>query len=262
MSNTGPNGELNTDAFQQAILLYRNAPDPITKLSPAMCLFGRPIKDLIPILPGHYEPHPTWKNTLDKREDAIRNRHMRLSEKWSEHTKQLPPLKIGDCVRIQNQIGHHPTKWDRTGTVTEVRQFDQYVVRVDGSGRATLRNRKFLRKYIPVHLPIPRRTIHEDLRCVPQPSSTSLDTQLYQPIESPQCQLPLPVPDTSTESTQPLPTQTSVPDSPSQTPSPASQTASPAESPEPRVTTSLTKPPKVPMALRRLATYNKKGLKE
>ena len=31
----------------------------------------------------------------------------------------------------------------------EVRQFDQYVVRVDGSGRVTLRNRKFLRKYTP-----------------------------------------------------------------------------------------------------------------
>ena len=34
--------------------------------------------------------------------------------------------------------------------MVEVRQFDQYVVRVDGSGRVTLRNRKFLRKYMPV----------------------------------------------------------------------------------------------------------------
>jgi hypothetical protein len=56
-------------------------------------------------------------------------------------------------VRIQNQTGPNPTKWDKTGLVVEVRQFDQYVVRVDGSGRVTLRNRKFLRKYIPV---IPR----------------------------------------------------------------------------------------------------------
>ena len=43
--------------------------------------------------------------------------------------------------------GPHPTKWHRTGRVIEVRQFDQYVVRVDGSGRVTLRNRKLLRKF-------------------------------------------------------------------------------------------------------------------
>ena len=37
-SNTGPNGRHN--ALQQAILQYRNTPDPQTGLLPAMCLFG------------------------------------------------------------------------------------------------------------------------------------------------------------------------------------------------------------------------------
>ena len=52
-------------------------------------------------------------------------------------------IHVGDHVRIQNQVGNHPNKWDKTGVVIEVHQYHQYVIRVDGSGRITLRNRKF-----------------------------------------------------------------------------------------------------------------------
>ena len=109
-----------------------------------MCLFGRPIKDFIPILPGRYKPHLTWQETLAAREEALSIRHMKAQERWSEQTKRLLPLAVSDHVRIQNQIGPHPTKWDKTGTVLKVRQFDQYVICVDGSGRVTLQNRKFI----------------------------------------------------------------------------------------------------------------------
>ena len=87
---------------------------------------------------------------LDKREEALRNRHQRMQEVWSEHTKSLPPLKVGDFLRIQNQVGNKPRMWNKTGVVVEVKQYDQYVVKVDGSSRSTLRNRKFLRKYEPM----------------------------------------------------------------------------------------------------------------
>ena len=79
----------------------------------------------------------------------------------SEHTRQLPQLKVGDTVRIQNQVGNYPRRWDKTGTVVEVRQHDQYVVKVDGSGRATVRNRRFLRQYTPV---VPRNIRRESSR--------------------------------------------------------------------------------------------------
>ncbi|KAJ8373500.1 hypothetical protein SKAU_G00040800 [Synaphobranchus kaupii] len=122
--NTGPKGELDTDAVQRAILQYRNTPDPDTKISPAMCVFGRPIRDFIPIVPGKYRPHETWRETLTAREEALRKRHIRTADTWAEHTKCLPPLVVGDLVRVQNQTGPYPNKWDRTGSVVEVRQHD------------------------------------------------------------------------------------------------------------------------------------------
>ena len=129
--------------------MYRNTIYPETKASPALVLFGRPIRDAIPIPLGRYCPHNTWRETLTHREKALAHRHCREHEKWSEHTRPLPPLRVGDHVYLQNLTGNHPKKWERTGVVVEVRQFHQYVVRVDGSGRVTLRNRQHLRKYVP-----------------------------------------------------------------------------------------------------------------
>ena len=96
-------------------------------------------------------------------------------EKLRSGTKELPKLAVGDSVLVQNQVGNHPSKWDITGVVVEVRDHDQYVVKVDGSGRMTLRNRKFLKKITPYTLtkhfkpsdnPIPR----------PEPRPTTTET--------------------------------------------------------------------------------------
>merc|ERR1712030_19871 len=67
---------------------------------------------------------------------------------------------VGDRVLIQNQWGtpKMARRWDRSGVVLEAEEFDQYKVRVDGSGRITVRNRRYLRKVTPYQQqqPVPR----------------------------------------------------------------------------------------------------------
>lgn len=137
------------------MLTYLNTPDPITKISPAIAVFARPINDLIPVLPGKLQLHSYWDRLLDDRETTMAARSATELGKWSEHTRPLPQLQIGDHVRVQNQTGPFPRRWDKTGTVIEVKQFHQYWVRMSGSGRATLRNRKFLRNVPPLPHPSP-----------------------------------------------------------------------------------------------------------
>ena len=131
-ANTSAVGSLNVDAFQRAMLIYRNSIDPETKTSPAMILFGRPLRDPIPAPLGKYCPHQTWQETIETREKALAIRHSREREKWSEHTRNLKSLAIGDHVYVQNVVGNNPLKWERTGVVTEVLPFKQYHVKLDG----------------------------------------------------------------------------------------------------------------------------------
>ena len=69
----------------------------------------------------------------------------------NQHAHPLPVLQCGDRVFVQNQTGPHPNKWDRSGVVVECHEFDQYTIKLDGTGRLSLRNRRFLRKFTLPH---------------------------------------------------------------------------------------------------------------
>ena len=155
MDNTSPFGSLDVDSFHRAIMSYRNTVDPATRCSPALTVFGRQVRDGLPILPGKYNPHNMWQELLQHREYAMAKRHVLHHEAWTEHTKELGRLELGDKVFLQNQVGPNPRRWERTGTVMECKDHDQYAVKVDGTGRITLRNRKFLRKLKQIPKPTP-----------------------------------------------------------------------------------------------------------
>ena len=89
-----------------------------------------------------------WNASIFKEPDGVVF-DIREREKWDEKTRNLKPLEIGDNVYIQNLAGNNPLRWERTGVVVEAKPFHQYTVKVDGTGRVTLRNRRHLRKFTP-----------------------------------------------------------------------------------------------------------------
>ena len=151
LSNTGPTGSLNHDRFLRAMLQLRNTPDPDCNLSPAQILFGRPLRDsfsFVNRLEKFSNPHirPLWRQAWAAKEEALRTRITRTTKSLNAHSR---PLTLGERVFLQNQQGPNPTKWDHSGVVVESAGHDQYRVKVDGSGRITLRNRHFLQAYMP-----------------------------------------------------------------------------------------------------------------
>ena len=59
-------------------------------------------------------------------------------------------MEVEDHVMGQNQVGNQPTRWNKRGKAMEVLPHRQYKVMVEENRRITLRNLKFLRKFIPV----------------------------------------------------------------------------------------------------------------
>ena len=149
-SNCDVNGNINNDEVSRALLQYRNTPLQEINLSPAQILYGRMLKDHTPTLPELCGIRPEWRLQAEEREFALRKRNSKMIERYNRGTRTLPELDISDHVAVQNQRGHYSKRWDKTGKIVEKLPFRQYKIRMDGSGRITLRNRRFLKEIQPV----------------------------------------------------------------------------------------------------------------
>jgi hypothetical protein len=155
--NMSSSGELNNLAVTRAVLQFRNIPDRKTGLSPAYMLLGRQLKDFLPsrtnqlpAIGSHKDLSTTWQEVAGWRELALAKRSAMHPENLSGQVKEHAPLNLGDHLMIQHQAGNIPRRWDICGVVVAVLLNRQYQVRMDGSRRITLRNRKFLRKITPI----------------------------------------------------------------------------------------------------------------
>ena len=205
MSNTGPNGSLNQDSFLRAMLQLRNTPDPDCNVSPAQVVFGRPLRDAFSFvnrLEKFSNPNirPIWRDAWAAKEDALRTRMTRTTEEMTKGSRPLRPLRVGEHVFLQNQHGSHPNKWDRSGVVMEALGHEQYCVKVDGTGRITNRNRRFLRAFQPATLTIGTRAPVPQLRRLEAPSS--LSTPDAHPPGSPETRRAQPEPERHAQDTQ------------------------------------------------------------
>ena len=150
MDNLGHNGSLNSDKLARALMTHRNQTDPVSGLSPAQVIFGRQLRDHLPLQPEKFQPRAEWRQEADQREKTYMKRHLLKHEQLSSTARTLPPLKVGDCVAIQDKSDPSKAgKWNKTGIVTDSLGFQSYEVKVDGSNNLTSRNRSHLRKIIP-----------------------------------------------------------------------------------------------------------------
>ena len=112
--NMGVDGSIDNDNVVRALLQLRNTPDKDCKMSPAEVLFGRTLKDSLPLLDKSMsvfespQIHPNWHEAWEAKEMAIRTRMVKTCERLEQSSKELSPLREGDTVLIQNQNGPNP----------------------------------------------------------------------------------------------------------------------------------------------------------
>ena len=141
-----------------AILQYRNTPIPELGLSPAQILFHRQLRDSIPAKPKLLKLHKEWIISATQREQAFADRNKHLASTYNQHANPLTPLTVRTEVMIQEK-----GRWRKLGRVVEVLPNRQYKIKTEGSGRITIRNRRFLKAVnkaqdltqSPLHLPFP-----------------------------------------------------------------------------------------------------------
>ena len=144
--NVSGTGTLATERVVLAFLQYHNTPLRDGGKSPAQLLLGRQLRSGVPVPGDELRISQHWTSHLGMREKEMARRGEILRDE-TKFSRTLPKLSVGQLVRVQDPV---TKRWDRTGVVTRLlRPIRQYTVRLDGSGRLVIRNRKFLRPIGP-----------------------------------------------------------------------------------------------------------------
>ena len=138
--NMSARGTVDTDAAVAALIQYHNTPLRDGNKSPAQLLMGRQLRGGVPVAKVHLQVAEHWADYLTEREEKMAERITRAAQPVMP---ALPRLQAGQAVRVQDE---RTRRWERTGVIVAAKHsIRQYTVRLDGSGRLVLRNRKSLK---------------------------------------------------------------------------------------------------------------------
>ena len=93
--NTDNKGSLTTDYYVMSVLQSRNTPLADVRLSPAQIIFGRQLRDTIPMLANKYQPREEWCLLRESRERALARRIVADGSRLDEHVKPLQQIPVG-----------------------------------------------------------------------------------------------------------------------------------------------------------------------
>ena len=143
--NTGPRGAINNDKTAKALMQFRNTPLRDINKSPAELALGRPIRDVLPLPLHRYRINPCWARHLNERELSMTARNQSAKDKYDQSAKSLKDLAVGDEVICQDV---RRKKWDKSGTIVALKGNRQYSIKMEGSGRLSIRNRRHVQKVV------------------------------------------------------------------------------------------------------------------
>ena len=147
---------LDEGKLARALLQYRNTPARRDGLSPAQKLFGQPIQDL---LPAHRRAFaPQWQKSAEEAERRALSHSNKIEQYYNQHARELPEIRIGSKVAVQNNT---TKRWDTYGMVTAIGPYRRYYVKT-ASGQVLVRNRRYLRRRIPIVPPDTTSTEHQN----------------------------------------------------------------------------------------------------
>ena len=118
-----------------AILEYRNTPSQTDRRSPAQRLFGHDTQSGVPT-------HGSRLSRQDTSGQDVSRTSTAAEDAYNQHAKDLPPLEVGDVVRIQPQQSGQPWIKALVENCSGPRSYD--VMTENGTLRR--RNRRHLRK--------------------------------------------------------------------------------------------------------------------
>ena len=111
---------------------------------------------------------------MREREKVLSVSNELTKSKYDVQAREKETLVKGDNVLCRNV---RTKKWDRSGVIVEVGDYRQCLVKMDGSGRISLRNQRHIQKLAPTG---PNMPVTTQLATGVQPETSSFENVVSQ----------------------------------------------------------------------------------